>query len=135
MEPPPPPKKIDKPKSSKPIPANAKRGEHPQDGVVGGAPHAEKTTGTPGFTHLGPPQGTWHHSRPPYPAQARMAHIEGSGSVKVTTDASGHVVSAEIVQSVGNGLLDSNTKQYALANWSGPPNSSTVVPITYRLNN
>ena len=132
MAPPPPPKK-DKPKPpSKAVPPGAKRGEHPQEGVVGGVPHAEKTTGTPGYAHLGS-IANWSHSRPPYPAQARMAHIQGSGSVRVSTDGSGHVVSAVIVQSVGSGLLDNNTLQYAKANWSGPPNSTVVIPITYKL--
>jgi TonB family protein len=130
MEPPPPPKKEEKPRAAKPVPANAKRGEHPQEGVVGGVPHAEKTTGTPGFAHLG---AQWHTSKPPYPAQARMSHIEGSGAVRVTTDGSGKVASAVITQSVGSGLLDHNTTSYAEANWSGPPNSTTVVPITYHL--
>ncbi len=39
--------------SGTPFPANAKHGDHPQMGVVGGVPHAEKTTGTPGAAHLG----------------------------------------------------------------------------------
>jgi TonB family protein len=128
----PPPKTEEKPKSSKPIPPGAKRGEHPQAGVVNGVPHAEKTTGTPGFAHLGS-TANWNHPKPPYPAQARMSHIEGSGSVRVSTDSSGHVVSAVIVQSVGSGLLDHNTTSFAMANWSGPPNSNVVVPITYHL--
>jgi TonB family protein len=132
MEPPPPPKKEAPKPASKAIPPNAKRGDHPQAGVVGGVPHAEKTTGTPGYAHLGS-IAHWSHPKPPYPAQARMSHIEGSGSVRVTTDGSGNVVSAVIVQSVGSGLLDFNTTSFAKANWKGPPNSTVVVPITYRL--
>ena len=122
----PPPAKKDKPRSAHtPYPANVKRGDHPQEGVVGGVPHAEKKTGTPG--------GGWILPKPPYPAQARLSHITGSGAVSITTDGSGQVVSVTIAQSVGSGLLDANTKSFARANWKGPPNSSTTVPITYRL--
>ncbi len=111
-----------------PYPKDAKRGDHPQPGVVepGTAPHAEKTFGTPG--------GRLRVSRPPYPYQARAAHLQGSGSVHVVFDGSGHVSSAEIVQSVGSGILDNNTVSYAKANWTGPPNTSATAPITYRLN-
>lgn len=114
-----------------PFPANAKRGDHPQMGVVGGVPHAEKTTGTPGAAHLGVKP---HTPQPPYPYQARAAHITGSGSVSVTFDGSGHASSVSISQSVGSAILDSNTVQFARANWTGTPNTHVTVPITYRLN-
>jgi TonB family protein len=74
-----------------------------------------------------------HTSKPPYPYQARAARLQGSGSVRVVFDGSGHVSSAVIEQSVGSGILDSNTISYAKANWTGPPNTTTTVPITYRL--
>ncbi len=131
----PPPKKIDKPKPNKPAgtpyPANVKRGDHPQAGVVGGVPHAEKTTGTPGAAHLG--SAGWHKPDPPYPAQARMSHVVGSGSVRCATDASGQVISAVIVESAGSAILDHNMTSFARANWSGPPNSTATIPFTYRL--
>ncbi len=114
-----------------PFPANAKRGDHPQMGVVGGVPHAEKTTGTPGAAHLGVKA---HTPQPPYPYQARAAHITGSGSVSVTFDGSGHASSVSVSQSVGSAILDSNTVQFAKANWTGTPNTHVTVPITYRLN-
>lgn len=128
MSTPPPPKKdVVKPHGT-PYPKDAKRGDHPQAGVVGPGTvaHAEKTTGTPGGGHL-------HTSKPPYPYQARAARLQGSGSVRVTFDGSGHVSSAVIEQSVGSGILDNNTISYAKANWTGPPNTTTTVPITYRL--
>ena len=64
---------------------------------------------------------------------ARSSRITGSGSVRITTDGSGRVVSATVVQSTGNALLDTNTSSYARTAWSGPPNASTTVPITYQL--
>ena len=116
--------------SGTPFPANAKHGDHPQMGVVGGVPHAEKTTGTPGAAHLGVKP---HTPQPPYPYQARAAHITGSGSVAVTFDGSGHASSVTVSQSAGSGLLDNNTIQFAKANWTGTPNTRVTVPITYRL--
>ena len=114
--------------SGTPFPANAKRGDHPQMGVVGGVPHAEKTTGTPGAKALGAPV---HTPKPPYPYQARVAHLSGSGVCHVTFDGSGHVSSASMTSSIGSGLLDSNTVEFAKSNWTGPPNASRDVPITY----
>lgn len=69
-----------------PFPANAKRGDVPQNGVVGGVPHAEKTAGTPGGKAIGVAR---HTPQPPYPAQARAAHITGSGVCHISCDASG----------------------------------------------
>jgi protein TonB len=132
MEPPPPKKEPPKPRTGTPYPANVKRGDHPQAGVVGGVPHAEKTTGTPGFAHLG--AVGMHTPKPPYPYQARAARLQGSGSVRVSFDSAGRCSSCTIVQSVGSGVLDSNTTNFARANWTGPPNSTTTVPITYQLN-
>ncbi len=131
METPPPKKETPKKAAGTPYPANVKRGDHPQAGVVGGVPHATKTTGTPGAAHLG--AVGWHKPEPPYPAQARLAHIQGSGTVRVTTDASGRVTSAVIVQSVGSALLDFNMCSFAKENWTGPPNATNTIPFTYRL--
>ncbi len=131
MEPPPPPKK-EKPKPAvKAVPPGAKRGDHPQEGVVGGVPHAPKTTGTPGAAHLG--AVGWHKPDPPYPAQARASHITGSGTVSCSTNASGEVTSAVIVSSSGSAILDHNMTSFARMNWTGPPNSTQVIPFTYRL--
>lgn len=111
------------------IPPNAKRGPVPQNGVVGGVPSAARTAGP-----VVKSAGTWHTSaKPPYPPQARASHITGSGTVRITTDASGRVVSASVAQSAGNGILDYAITGFAKANWSGPPNSSTTVPFTFRL--
>ena len=113
-----------------PPPANAKHGDHPQNGVVGGVPHAEKTTGTPGAKALGPPVHI-KLSQPPYPPAARMAHLQGSGYASATFDASGHCTNVTITQSAGSGILDNNTVQFGKANWVGPPGQTLRVPITY----
>ena len=76
---------------------------------------------------------SWKTSKPPYPYAMQAARKQGSGSVRVTTNASGGVVSATVVESTGSALLDENTCRYARGFWSGPPNATTVVPITYRL--
>ena len=106
----------------------AKRGPVPQNGVVGGVPSAARTAGPLPVKN----GGTWHvSSKPPYPYQARMAKLAGNGSIRLTTDAAGKVASAVMVQSIGSGILDNNTVIYAKMNWTGPPNATTVVPITY----
>lgn len=126
----PPPKKPAFTRPAGPAPSNAKRGDVPQNGVVGGVPKASKTTGTPGAARLGVRKYT---PKPPYPYQARKAHLTGSGVCHVTFDASGRVSSATMTQSIGSGILDSNTVSYARANWTGPPNGALDVPITYQL--
>ncbi len=75
----------------------------------------------------------WVTPKPAYPASLRLAHVQGNGSVRITTDDSGRVVNAAIVQSTGNELLDDNTCRAARSGWSGPPNSSISVPVTYQL--
>lgn len=115
-----------------PPPANAKRGDHPQQGVVGGTASAAKTTGTPGAKALGPVAHV-HLSNPPYPYQARAAHLTGSGYASATFDGSGHCTNVTITQSAGSGVLDNNTINYGKANWVGPPGQTIRVPITYRL--
>ena len=75
----------------------------------------------------------WSTPAPPYPKAARAAHMQGRGIVRISTDASGRVVSATVRQSMGNDALDDDTTKFALAHWHGPPNTSRDVPITYRL--
>ena len=118
-------------KRSTPPPANAKRGPIAVEGVVGGNPNGTKATGTPG-AKVG---GTWSKPKPPYPMQGKMAHLQGSGSAKVTTDASGSVSNVSITASAGSPILDSAFSSYVRSNWKGPPNSSIQVPYTYSLNN
>lgn len=125
-----------KPKASRPVatpaPANAKRGPVAQPGQVdGNVTKSDKLSGNVGGARVG--SGGWKTPRPNYPYQARAARVQGSGSVRVSTDGSGRVISASIVASVGNGILDANTIAFAKSNWHGPPNTTTTVPITYKL--
>lgn len=78
--------------------------------------------------------GTWHVSvKPPYPAQARASHAGGSGTIRLSTDATGKVISATIDQSSGNPLLDHVIAGHAKLNWSGPPNETITIPFTFQL--
>ncbi len=110
------------------IPPGALRGPHPQNGVVGGVPSAARTSGPLPVKASTPP----HTPKPPYPPQARLAKLTGSGMCHVTFDASGHCASATMTQSCGSSILDGNTVGFAKLNWTGSPNSATNVPITYR---
>ena len=75
----------------------------------------------------------WNTPEPPYPAALRLARVRGNGVVRVTTDGSGRVIGTAIVRSTGNALLDDNTCRAARNDWSGPPNATVQVPITYQL--
>ena len=118
-------------KTGTPAPANAKRGPVAVEGVVGGNPNGTKATGTPGGLKVS--SVGWKTPHPPYPAQARMSHVTGTTTVRITTDGSGSVSSVVIVKSAGSALLDSSTQGYVRNNWKGPPNSSHDTTFEYRL--
>jgi TonB family protein len=101
-----------------PVPAGTKRGAAPQAGVPGGV-------GKPG--NVG-----WSTPKPGYPFQARKLHLVGSGGVRVTTDASGRVISAEMAPGI-HPMLDQAAVSFARSSWKGPPNTTRVVPITFQL--
>ncbi len=124
--PPPKPKTEVKKYAFTPAPANAKRGPVAVAGVVGGNPNGTKATGVPGGAKVG-----WFIPKPPYPAQARAAHIQGDTTVSITTDGSGRVASVEVTKSAGNAILDFNTKSYVRDNWKGPPNSTKSTTFSY----
>ncbi len=113
-----------KPKFSGPIPEGAKRGPEYVPGVVGGKPG-----GSPGGKIGG--QG-WRTPQPPYSAVARQKRLTGSGTYRVTTDAGGNVTSVTVVQSAAL-ELDAMIKNGAPGRWKGPPNQTTVIPVTFRL--
>ncbi len=83
----------------------------------------------------GPPRrgGPMEHAAAAISVRVRAARVQGNGSVRITTDGSGHVVSVSVVRSTGNAVLDANTSQFARSNWSGPPNATVTVPITYQM--
>jgi hypothetical protein len=101
-----------------PVPPGTKRGVNPQAGVAG-------ATGKP--TSQG-----WITPRPGYPFQARKLNLTGSGGVRVTTDATGRVISAEMSPGI-HPLLDQAAISFARSSWKGPPNTTRVVPITFIL--
>ncbi len=113
--------------SSHPTSASAApRASQAASGVsTGGLANANPGAGRPGVR--------WNVPKPIYPPALRLAHVQGSGSVRVTTDGSGRVVSASMEHSTGSAVLDDQTCQTAKLQWSGPPNSTTTVPITYQL--
>ena len=114
---PPPRPPAPKPKLT-PVPPGTKRGPVPQAGVVAG-------TGKPGG-------GNWSTPKPQYPYQARKLRLTGSGGVRVTTDATGRVISAEMSPSI-HPILDQVALSYARSSWKGPANTTKVVPITFVL--
>lgn len=110
-----------------PPPANAKRGPVAQPGQVdGNVQHSTNLTGKPGGGH-------WSTPTPGYPYQARASHVTGSGSVRISTNGSGEVISASMASSTGNGILDATAISAAKSRWHGPPNATTTVPITFKL--
>ena len=77
----------------------------------------------------------WHLPRPSltqYPLLAKYGQLEGNGVVKVATDATGRVISVEIIRSA-NPILDAAIKEHARDHWHGPPDSSRTVPFAYHL--
>ena len=135
VEPAPPPKATPAPKpkvvaKAAPAPPGAKTGTTPRRGVVGGNVTAGRPTGTPGGVKVGA-QG-WRTPRPPYPATALAARIQGSGSVRISTDASGNVTNVVVTGSI-NPILDANTRSFARDHWKGPPNASRTVPVIYQI--
>ena len=135
VEPAPPPKAEPAPRPkvvAKPAPAppGAKTGPTPRPGVVGGNVTQGKLTGTPGGLKVGN-QG-WRTPRPPYPASALASRIQGSGSVRISTDASGNVTGVVVTAPI-NPVLDANTRSFARGNWKGPPNATRTVPVIYQI--
>ena len=132
---PPPPKTTPAPRPkavAKPAPAppGAKTGPTPRAGVVGGNVTQGKLTGTPGGQKIGN-QG-WRTPRPPYPAAALASRIQGSGSVRISTDVAGNVTNAVITGPI-HPILDANTRSFARGNWKGPPNATRTVPVIYQI--
>ena len=73
--------------------------------------------------------------QPPYPYEARAHRITGSGVCVVTVDtASGNVTDAEMVQSIGNNLLDESAKS-TFRRWKFRPGtvSKVKIPITFTM--
>ena len=89
-----------------------------------------KLTGTPGGQKIGT-QG-WRTPKPPYPNSALASHIQGSGSVRISTDASGNVTNVVVTGPISP-VLDANTRSFARGNWKGPPNATRTVAVIYQI--
>lgn len=55
------------------------------------------------------------------------------GLCRVTFDHAGRAASAAMVKPLDHGKLDETTIRFARKNWSGRPNSTIDIPITYTL--
>ena len=76
--------------------------------------------------------GAWSIPKPSYPTQARRRRVQGSGAVRVATDATGRVVRAEMAPGIEPNL-DAATLSFARTAWRGPPNATRLVAITFVL--
>lgn len=97
-------------------------------------PAQEQGTRVVAVTHKG-----WHMRyetpHPDYPLQARIQHIRGRGTIRVSFGNDGKPTGAAMVQSTHSPILDSNATRYAYKNWrSTPGNPSTLeVHLVYAL--
>lgn len=135
VEPAPPEKSTPAPKpkvvaKAQPAPPGVKTGPTPRPGVRNGNVTQGLVTGTPGGKKIGT-EG-WRTPRPPYPPAALVSRIQGTGAVRITTNASGNVSDVTITRPI-NPLLDANTRTFARANWKGPPNATRTVPVIYQI--
>ncbi|MEJ0000706.1 MAG: energy transducer TonB [Verrucomicrobiota bacterium] len=79
--------------------------------------------------------GTHSLPRPSYPLEAYENHIQGTVRLRVAFDGTGNVIDAEVVDSSGSSVLDSETRHFILSNWHDPDFAGQVqeVPIQYVL--
>jgi periplasmic protein TonB len=79
--------------------------------------------------------GTGGFPQPGYPVEAEMRHQAGTVLVSIQFDGAGRVADAEVVQSSGVSLLDSNTRSFIRSHWHDPSfaGKTVSVPITYHL--
>jgi outer membrane biosynthesis protein TonB len=86
----------------------------------------------PAMAQLGNSSNGWSTPKPIYPFEARRLRRQGSGGVRVTTNGRGRVVRAEMLPGI-DPLLDAVAVNFARSAWSGPPNCTRVVAITFAL--
>jgi TonB family protein len=70
---------------------------------------------------------------PSYPAEAYQQHIQGTVMIQVSFDGTGAVSDAEVVESSGSALLDSETRHFILEHWKSLAfaGQTQTVPIQY----
>jgi protein TonB len=74
---------------------------------------------------------------PPYPTEARDRGQTGTVVMNVHFDARGDVALAEVAQSSGVPILDSETRSFIRAHWHSPAYAGRAVsvPVQYKLEN
>ena len=74
---------------------------------------------------------------PPYPPEARDLRQTGTVVMNVQFDGKGDVTHAEVEQSSGVPILDSETRSFIRAHWHSPAFAGQVVsvPVLYKLEN
>jgi protein TonB len=74
---------------------------------------------------------------PPYPTEARDRGQTGTVVMNVQFDARGGVALAEVAQSSGVPILDSETRSFIRAHWHSPSyaGQTVSVPVQYKLEN
>lgn len=102
----------------------------PRPGSAAGNVTQGPLSGQPGGLASG--RSTWLTPRPPYPPDALAARIQGRGKVEIATDSQGNVVSVTILEPISP-ALDANTREFARANWKGPPNATRIIPVIYQI--
>lgn len=73
--------------------------------------------------------------QPPYPGFARTGRMSGTVVVSILVDASGAVISANVVRSCGFPQLDNYTSSYIRSRWHWPEGASRTFtqPVSFRL--
>jgi hypothetical protein len=84
------------------------------------------------LTQTGNSSNGWSTPKPAYPFEARRLRRQGSGGVHVTTNGIGRVVNAAMQPGI-DPLLDAVAVSFARSAWTGPPNCTRVVAITFSL--
>jgi TonB family protein len=74
---------------------------------------------------------------PPYPVEARDRGQTGTVIMNVRFDLKGDVADAEVAQSSGVPILDSETRSFIRAHWHSPAyaGQAVSVPVQYKLAN
>ncbi|MDD4932196.1 MAG: energy transducer TonB [Methylacidiphilaceae bacterium] len=86
------------------------------------------------YAAAAPRVGDANTPKPPYPYEAALRRFQGTVQLSLTV-AQGRLLSVDIVQSSGFGILDSTARQWIRQRWRLPANLSGTytIPIVYRL--
>ncbi|MGD9896934.1 MAG: energy transducer TonB [Candidatus Methylacidiphilaceae bacterium] len=86
------------------------------------------------YAAAAPRVGDANTPKPPYPYEAAMRRYQGTVQLALTV-AQGKLLSVDLVQSSGFGILDSTARQWIRQRWRLPANltGTYTIPIIYRL--